>query len=108
MSTSKDMDSAIDTSSEILKAVLGLCDKMARIEQLVAIPNVPPSTMATALMLTGITSHNRIAKMLGVRRQSLYDGDEFAAFRLAEGSIRTLGTAGRRRRSGSDFTDNDD
>ena len=71
----------------------------------VAMPHIPASTMATALLLTGITSRVRIAEFLGVHRNSLRLGDEFAAFRLAEGAIQSRQATSRRRRSGTDFID---
>lgn len=108
MSTQKDMDSATDTSSEILRAVLGLCDKMARIEQLVARPHIPQSTMATALFLTGTTSRAEIARLLGVAKETIRTGQAFESFRRAEGAVKSLASVSRRRKSGDDFIDDDD
>lgn len=108
MSTHKDIGVSTVSSREILDEVLRLGAKIDSIERAARMPNIPPSTMATALLLTGVTTRRKIAELLGVSTRWIEKGEPFAAFRLAESSLRSRSKTSKRGRSGSDFTQIDD
>lgn len=105
MSTSKDIGIATDPSREILESIQSLSAKIDRMEAYARLPHLTASTLATALLLTGITKRVDIAKSLGTSTKNLMRSPEFSAFRLAEGSIRASMSVSRRGRSRDDFTD---
>ncbi len=93
---------------ELVSVIQALSDKIERLEKAPRMPHIPPSTMATALMLTGITSRSRISEALGVSVQTLRVSPLYSAFRLAEGAVSSRQSVSRRSRSGDDFTETDD
>ena len=93
---------------ELVELIQALSEKIDRLEKAGRMPHIPPATMATAQLLTGITKRVDIARHLGVSGKWLRVGPAFAAFRLAEGAIRSRGAVSSRRRSGDDFTETDD
>lgn len=105
MSTPHNTGIATDPSIEILAAIRELDYKIDRLERAARIPHIPPSTMATALLLTGTTGRSQIASAIGVSIQTLRVSPVFAAFRMAEGAIRSRGAVASRRKSGDDFTE---
>lgn len=105
------MDTATVASreiNEILCAIQALDAKIDHFHSKPQFPHISPSTIATALLLTGITSRSRIAELLNVDRVTLNRSNDFAAFRLAEGAIRSRGSVSRRGKSGTDYVDADD
>ena len=89
---------------ELVEMIAALSQKIDAMVRVAKMPHIPPATLATALMLTGVKSQSRIAEMLGVTRQTLHYGESFAAYRLASGAI-TGRVASRRRRDDEDTDD---
>ncbi|CAB4177997.1 hypothetical protein UFOVP1004_47 [uncultured Caudovirales phage] len=97
-----------DLSTGILSALASIDEKIERVFRAARLEALPRSTIATALLLTGVTSRTEIAELLGVSRQWLGRGPEFEAFRTAEGYIKVTSAVSRRTKSGDDFLDSDD
>lgn len=98
----------MSTSRDILNAIHDLRDKVAQFERASRMPHIPPSTMATALLLTGITRRSAISEALGVSIQALRVSPVYAAFRSVEGNIRSGSAVSRRSKSRDEFVDGDD
>ena len=92
---------------ELVAVVAALSKKIDAMVRVAKMPHIPPATLATALMLTGVKSQSRIAEMLGVTRQTLHYGESFAAYRLASGAINGR-VASRMRRGDEDTGEGDD
>ncbi len=92
---------------QLVAVIQDLAKKVERLTVASRMPHVPRSTIATALLLTGVTSRTEIAELLGVSRQWLGRGPEFEAFRKAESYLKVTSAVSRRSRSGAEFVEND-